>query len=406
MAWKDSLLDCSFRGVVFDVIDVDDSLAKAAAIFEFPYQDGGEVEDLGAHPERFTLNAIFFGDDYKARLTKFLDAVNRRGAGELVHPVWGSMPLVVALGAQVRHAAPEPDAATVRVEFVVSSAERPFFGGSTASQKAGAVVGHGDRAASSALSRMADALRALRAASPLASLTALRASMNEPLFAALAQSQGIVLSGLDVLAYPLAWGADIAALADGFIGLADIPGNKLSGMAGLASLLSVFERGANGSAPIAPGVTPSERQAQNSVNAYLAVSAVTAQAAGVAQLLAAEAQTPTLSPPEIESAANATRTQIDAAIETVRAVYPLEQAREMAEPLKDQALAVQEAARAVIEARPPLVERRVDLPGNLRLLAHAWYGDHDRAVEMARLNPALRLPNALRPGDTLHAYAI
>ena len=67
--------------------------------------------------------------------------------------------------------------------------------------------------------------------------------------------------------------------------------------------------------------------------------------------------------------------------------------------------AVQRAAAAIIEARPPLISRPVTLRGNLRLIAHSWYGDHARAVEVARLNPGLRKPNLLMSGEVLNAYA-
>lgn len=72
--------------------------------------------------------------------------------------------------------------------------------------------------------------------------------------------------------------------------------------------------------------------------------------------------------------------------------------------MKDQALALQDAAKAVIEARPPLVQRTLSAPGNLRLQAHLLYGDHSRATELARLNPGLRVPNNLKQGDVINAF--
>jgi prophage DNA circulation protein len=85
-------------------------------------------------------------------------------------------------------------------------------------------------------------------------------------------------------------------------------------------------------------------------------------------------------------------------------VFQHTRARAITEPLKDLALVLQKAALAIIERRPPLIFRTLDGAGNLRLIAHLWYGDHSRAPELARLNN-LRLPNALNKGDVLRGYA-
>ena len=128
-------------------------------------------------------------------------------------------------------------------------------------------------------------------------------------------------------------------------------------------------------------------------------------AATAADILAAEAQEPTLSPPDIEQMTNDVRGVIQSSIEAHRAQFGVETARPVTEALKDVALAVQTAAIAVMDARPPLVQRTVDAPGNLHLLAFRWYGDYGRAAELARLNPLLVNPNLLKTGDVLNAYA-
>jgi len=65
---------------------------------------------------------------------------------------------------------------------------------------------------------------------------------------------------------------------------------------------------------------------------------------------------------------------------------------------------VQELGAAVIARQPPLVRHTVESPCNLHLLAHRLYGDYSRAAEIARLNPGLREPNFLTPGQELDVH--
>lgn len=54
---------------------------------------------------------------------------------------------------------------------------------------------------------------------------------------------------------------------------------------------------------------------------------------------------------------------------------------------------------------PPIITRTVDTPTNLTLLAFRWYGDYTRSTELLRLNPDVRNPNFIQPGEVLNAYA-
>jgi prophage DNA circulation protein len=425
MAWRDNLLDCSFRDVVFDVVGTKDAYGRAVSVAEYPYRDGGEVEDLGARPTRFSLQAIFFGDDYDARLRVLLAVLNTAGAGELIHPIWGSIKKAQVTGCEVTHAAPEPDACTVSLEFTESAAQRPFFEKLSCFQVQELVGLPGDEAVDAAVDAVAGIVDPLRVANPLAALDGLREAMLGPVQSFTAQVQGGVTSGLDVLSYPRAWARDLANLSNGLLDAANFPGRLMTEWRAItgvfANIGARWGFGASAGAPVGnattvyvwppaspwrAGTTPSEAQAQAVVRVCLTVINATAQADAAAMVLAEEAASPTLSPLEVETVINATRREIEAAMQTARAALPLEQCRAITEPLKTQALALQEAARAIIELRPPLARRRVEAPANLRLLAHRWYGDHARAPELARLNPSLRLPNFLQVGDVLNAFSL
>lgn len=407
MAWSETLLECSFRGVEFDVRSTADSADRALVEHAYPWVDGADVEDMGRGARAITIEAVFFGDDYEPRLQALLAALDEAGPGELQHPVFGSMPLVQVRRYRVGHQAEGIDQCSVSVDFVESTTSAPFFDRQLASQKADAVAAPGAEAVAAAGDLVADAVAAVRAANPLAALDALRQSMTGPLLDGLAKVSGIVASGLSVLDVPRAWVADIGAIVDGILGLPKFAESLLFDWSGLLGNLKVIDRKVStGASPMSAGRTPTEAQAVDAVAVFLAVSSATATAEGAAVIFAAETRTPTLSPVEIEAVANVARTEIEAAIVAARAVYSVEPARAITEPLKDQALAVQEAARAIIEARPPLLVRAVPAAGNLRLIAHLFYRDHARAPELWRLNPRLRRPNAIQTGDTLNAYAL
>lgn len=408
MAWKDSLLEASFRGAVFDCILTDDSADRATAAHAYPYVDGADVEDLGRGARKVSVQAIFFGDDYEQQMRAFIRVLDEPGEGDLQHPVFGYM-FVQLNGYRIHHEADNVDQASITLEFTESTPGQPFFDQSLASQKADAISQHGDIATAAAASASAGLVDSLHTANPLASLDALRQAMTGPLLAAQSKVRGVLTSGLDVLAYPQAWGNDISALVNGILDLQDFGSNLLADWATVKSNLTLFDvfsaPPASAPAQVAAGRVPTEQQAVAAAAVTVKINAAAGLANAAGLVLASEAATPTLSPAEIEAIADSARSSVESAIVDARAIYPLEQSRALTEPLKDQALAIQDAARAIIEARPPLVVRTMTAPGNLRLIAHRLYGDHTRAPELFRLNN-LRDPNFIVAGDKLNAYAI
>lgn len=408
MAWEQSILEASFRGTTFDVVSTSDALERSLAEHSYPYVDGAEFEDLGANPRTLAMEAVFFGDDYETELQDLLAVLAEPGDGELIHPVFGSIEKAQLRRYGIEHQADDVDFCRLRMEFVEVRSSDPFFSRDLPSLQAAAIGAPGETgrlAVVGALSRLVDTLRANN---PLAALDELRQAMLGPVVALAAEVSWVVTSGLDVLAYPRAWGNDLSILADAFF---DLSGSSDSWMTGWRSVISnvtlfgdLFAQDQAATTPWLPGTSPTEAQAIAAVVATAAVTEATRVALAASDVLAAEATTATLSPVDIEEVCNAARTRLEAAIELCRTTFPLEVARAITEPLKTQALAVQTAAQAIIEARPPLLWRQLTITGNLRLLAHHWYGEHARAPELCRLNPKLRLPNALAAGDWIYGY--
>lgn len=437
MAWTERLLDCTFRGIPLEVLATRDAFSKALSLTELPYVDGARVDDMGANATHFNIQAIFFGDDYEDRLFAALDAFNEKGSGQFYHPVYGLVERAQVASFEVTHNAPEPDACTVSVELVEDGAPILFFNKISASKSiqddAGAAS---DSLLDQASNALADAVAAIKANNPLAALDNLRKTALGPLLEFSRQVNGIITSGLSILDSPRAWARDLSALADGIL-LTVSFGDRLMQdwnvvTGAFSSVAGKFGFGAEGAssssattasrdetdvvlprqfiqavaaAPVwRPGTPPTEAQVAARVNVYLSILNATSFSEAGAIVLAAEQETPTLSPAELETVVNTARHQINAAMATARAVLPLEQSRPLVETLKTLAAQLQSAGQDVIEQRPPLLMRAAPAPGNYRLIAHLWYGDHTRAGELHRLN-GLRLPNAIQQGELLRAYA-
>lgn len=409
MAWAQTLLEATFRGIVFDIVKTDDTADRATAEHSYPYVDGSDIEDMGRGARHISVEAVFYGDDYETRLQEFLAVLDQPGAGEFIHPVFGSIKNAQATRSSVHHEAENIDQASVTVEFIESTPRNPFFDRSLPSQTADAVAQHGAAATASASEAAAKLIERLSAANPLSGLDTLRDTLTAPLLAITSQV-GVVLSGLDVLAYPRAWGSDIAALVVGILNVRDFGSSLAADWASIQSDLNAFSvfsappSTATAPAQVTSSSVPTEAQAIAAVAATIQVNTAVGLADAASFVLVSESATPTLSPVEIEAVCNKARGTLNVAIAQVRAIYGIEQSRTITEPLKDQGLAVQEAARQIIEARPPLILRTVEAPGNLRLAAHLWYADHARAPELYRLNGA-RSP-FVNAGDRVNAYAL
>lgn len=417
MAWKNNLLDASFRGVVFDCQATQDGAKRDIAQHEYPYQDGADLEDLGRKARHFTLQAVFFGDDYDTRLQAFLAVLDQPGAGELVHPVYGSIKQAQLLDYQVEHSADEVDSCRVALQFAEHTTSQPFFNRQLAGQQATQVKQPAATGMAAATDAFAKATATAKTAGQFDRINALRSVLTSTLGGLRSQVQGYITAGLDLIDYPRAFAADVVGLLSG---MADLRGfdvgvimsdwKSLTGQLGtIVQLPSKVASGnvqaagnsqATSTTPVA--IAPADLQA---VTALLQAAAATTLAQVAADVLAAEVEQPTLTPPQLETLAGDVRGALQQAIDSHRAAFDIETARPVTEALKSTAHAVQAATASVLTLRPPLIQRQVDAAANLHLLAFRWYGDYTRASELARLNPQLVHPNFIPAGEVLNGYA-
>lgn len=436
MAWKDNLLDASFRGVVFDCQATQDGAKRDIAQHEYPYQDGADLEDLGRKARHFTLQAVFFGDDYDTRLQAFLAVLDQPGAGELVHPVYGSIKQAQLLDYQVEHSADEVDSCRVALQFAEHTTSQPFFNRQLAGQQATQVKQPAATGMAAATDAFAKATAAAKTAGQFDRINALRSVLTSTLGGLRSQVQGYITAGLDLIDYPRAFAADVVGLLSGMADLRGFDvGVIMSDWRSLSSQLGTVvqlpARVASGNVQPGslfagqPGQAPQPGQAGNNtadsattttpvaiapadlqaVTALLQAATATTLAQVAADILAAEVDQPTLTPPQLETLAGDVRGALQQAIDSHRAAFDIETARPVTEALKSTAHAVQAATASVLTLRPPLIQRQVDAAANLHLLAFRWYGDYTRASELARLNPQLVHPNFIQAGEVLNGYA-
>jgi prophage DNA circulation protein len=85
----------SFRGVPFMVSGFDRSGGRRGPNHEFPGKETGYPEDTGKTMEEFSVEAYVIrtvgAPDYDARRNALIVALNQPGAGELIHPAFGTV---------------------------------------------------------------------------------------------------------------------------------------------------------------------------------------------------------------------------------------------------------------------------------------------------------------------------
>ena len=125
--WHTVLQDASFKGVRFDVVSIEESDGKALVEHAVPFTDGTVLEDMGTTGRQVQVSAVFWGKGYHGRLNALLEALMARGAGVLVHPVWGRLDNMLAASWHFRHEADYADYAALDITFRESGAPQKIF---------------------------------------------------------------------------------------------------------------------------------------------------------------------------------------------------------------------------------------------------------------------------------------
>lgn len=119
MTWRDDLQDASFRGVPFEVDNADGDFGRRVVIHEYPQQDEIETEDLGRMARRFALDGYVIGANYFGARDALMAALDQPGSGELVHPYYGRVEVVV-IGYRTSESTREGGMCRFSLQFVVA----------------------------------------------------------------------------------------------------------------------------------------------------------------------------------------------------------------------------------------------------------------------------------------------
>lgn len=87
--WRERLRDGSFRGVAFKIEAHEFTGGRRKVDHEFPQRDVSRAEDLGRKMRRFSLEMLVIGDDYFKQRDELIEALEKEGSGELIHPYLG-----------------------------------------------------------------------------------------------------------------------------------------------------------------------------------------------------------------------------------------------------------------------------------------------------------------------------
>lgn len=440
MSWTETLLDASFRGVPIQVVEESLQAQRALAEHGTPFKDGDSVRDLGRGARRFQMQVVVFGVNYELELQNILRALDTPGPGELIHPIYGSLS-VVSQTWEVKHNADGPDSALVSLLFLEDTPELPFFArqfefvdigvteveeqaswqdgvfdlfgridslvGEIQSWIGGGWVGLIEKALGlPGIFLRVQQLRSqiLGVVSGVASMAKHPSAAYDPLvdlFRTPTQIRSAIQGSTPSSSTALLSMSGVPASIPGGASL-----TTEAARAGNAFLISA-RQGIAPNADLLPDGMPVDPVTSSGF--ALVVLVITELAAAHAQAVAIviedEGQKPTLSPLELEGLVNLVRSLVQSAILLQRRLYDVETSRPIIEALRNTAALIQARARQVILQSPPMVERVVETPVSLRLLAHRWYGDHTRALELIRLNPDLNTPHNIPAGRVLRAYA-
>ncbi|KGT95298.1 hypothetical protein NG99_04570 [Erwinia typographi] len=434
VAGIDTLMEASYRGVPFDVVATRDTLARDTVNYAYPYHDGATVEDQGLKAINFRLSTILFGLDWKQQLNALITAFKTGGPGELIHPIYNSIPRAQFLEAGIEKRAEEMDAVTVELVFVESGEVQALFEAASADRASESITSTGNSLLDGAASAFSTAMRDIRELeNGVERINTIVAQGEYVLDGVREQIQGATASVSNLLDTPAALVSDLKSLLSTFSDSLTLTGSGVKSdwqqVTRLAQTTVALPQQYVASRSIVTiskpyrlplsrvtAIRSSDTQLVTRTAQLVTVSELTAVAATI---FANETTTPSLTSTQTEAITNNVRSAIADALSACRTALltDISEARSRGltadtrtlsttiTQLQALAYTLQKQAAALIQQRPPLVTREVTRRANLHLVAFDWYADASRAEELLRLNPQLANPNDLRPGMTLYAYS-
>ena len=402
MAWEQTLYDASFRGVAFEYFGVDDSGDKSLATHQAPYANDAIVHDMGNNPKNISMTAIIDGADYEQALESLLDALEAKGAGELIHPIFGAITAICA-SHRVKHDSEIVDGCTVEMQFVQTKAERSIQHFMpepmpAANQTADSII---LAAPSEELTIYQEQLTAIGSEAAGAQARSIPETIRSKL-REIRTTLGTNLVRVDNLLSPPVWLGSIVGDVDAIVKMLPLDYDPMSNWRRLFNRIKAI-----GDVFGDSDVPPLKRTGQVLPAAMIS--------RGVITILESEQKAPTLTPDDLTAINDEARQQIQDAIDQVRGDNSEQNEQDLPvvntditpiiRDLKKAAAQLQTLTDSVINSRPPLIKHTVAAPCTWRLLAHLLYGDYMRADELARLNRGLVDASVIEAGTQVACYA-
>lgn len=99
--YKEQLRPAAFRGVPFFVTSAEQTAGRRTQLHEYPLRDKPLAQDMGRATRFPRFQAFVIGSDFVSEAKRLIEALEQPGAGELVHPLLGSMTVSVLEPASV-----------------------------------------------------------------------------------------------------------------------------------------------------------------------------------------------------------------------------------------------------------------------------------------------------------------
>ena len=93
--WRERLQKASFRGVPFYVEASETGVGRRVVLHEFPLREKPYAEDMGKKAQSFRVTAFVLGDDYMDQRDALIEAIEKPGAGQLIHPYLGAKTVTI-----------------------------------------------------------------------------------------------------------------------------------------------------------------------------------------------------------------------------------------------------------------------------------------------------------------------
>ena len=446
MAWEFTLQEASFRGVKFDVVNTSDEVSRDVQEHLYPYVDGADQEDLGRKARHVSMTAVFTGLLYEHQLNVFLNALNEKGPGELIHPVFGLLSQMQLLNYRVEHDADNYDYASVAVTWVEHQDSNPFFSLDLPPWMMEVIDFFAQDALNKYVNLFLDTLDNIKTmSSHISSLMRFNGlqsigSAVTSLFRS--RTSNLTVSNSNVASEPRAYIADVNASFDKMIENSDLSGPAL--MTSWRNVLNNFDEIIKLPSQYQSGIFESEQISRDIevpmlqniiieedvklIESVLRLTAVTSLSGVINDIFSEQilnnqktydVQTQLennhtsvqlelsyfLTQEEILTITADYRRFLQLAIDSMRASFGAEKSRIVCESLKSIAFHVQNSAAALLEYRPSLTQITIESDTSLHLLAHKLYANYQRANEILKLNKHILNPNKVLAGTIINVYA-